>query len=482
MAKRNNKNKQLKNRTDTNNINEKIITKKNIHSKEHLEELSNNIDITTTTSNIKINESIQENNTHVKPSSSRDEVEVDKIFKLLQEAKDELKSKNTFKKDRQERIEQIISDIPKNGAEELSNIKELDNIEKSELTEEDFILTEEITETQAEQAQKPSLGKKAKKESHIINYLLLMIIFILVFLLYDNNKLIKLTSNKEDTKTKSLKFSDLPQNLRNEYIPKHVVVQAQEQTKDLIEKSQLLITQNKLLETKIKSISLEKDNKIIMKNEQKVKNNRNLLKELTALKNEQSIYSNKVVALNIEKKKNQEKLELLVKENKLLEKSVQDFKMSKEKQVLAKEKAKTQTPSDKYQKILNKEVFPAIKSTSTKYEILKCYDLQPGEFYLSSKCKNDISKFASTNSKALRFEIIGVVDQTDFTSLYKEDTTSLNALELQKYNAMGLARYRVLETSWFLSTQLKDIILTPVNYTITSKKTNRGSIIRAYYK
>ncbi len=255
MAKRNNKNKQLKNRTDTNNINEKIITKKNIHSKEHLEELSNNIDITTTTSNIKINESIQENNTHVKPSSSRDEVEVDKIFKLLQEAKDELKSKNTFKKDRQERIEQIISDIPKNGAEELSNIKELDNIEKSELTEEDFILTEEITETQAEQAQKPSLGKKAKKESHIINYLLLMIIFILVFLLYDNNKLIKLTSNKEDTKTKSLKFSDLPQNLRNEYIPKHVVVQAQEQTKDLIEKSQLLITQNKLLETKIKSIS-----------------------------------------------------------------------------------------------------------------------------------------------------------------------------------------------------------------------------------
>ncbi len=474
MAKRNNKNKQLKNKTETNNSNEKSIQNKKINSKEHLEELSNNIDITTTTSNTKISESIQENNSHVKPSSSRDEVEVDKIFKLLQEAKDELKSKNTFKKDRQERIEQIISDIPKNNEDELKNIEKLEDIEKLKFTEEKSILSEEIIENKIEVPKKSSLIKNSKKESHIINYLLLVIIFILIFLLYDNNKLIKLTFNEEDSKKETLKFSELPQNLQNEYISKDVVVQAQEQTKDFIEKSKLLITQNKFLETKIKSITLE--------NEQKIKTNRSLLEELRALKKEQSIYRNKVVALNIEKKKNEEKFELLVRQNILLEKALEDFKVSKEKLALAKDNTNTQTPTDKYQKVLDKEVFPAIKSTSTNYKILKCYDLQPGEFYLSSTCKKDISKFASTNSKALRFEIIGVVDQTDFTSLYKDDVTSLNALELQKYNAMGLARYRVLETSWFLSTQLKDIILTPVNYTITSRKTNRGAIIRAYYK
>jgi len=482
MAKRNNKNKQLKNRNETNNSNENSVQNKNINSKEHLEKLSNNIDITTTISNIETSESIQENNSHVKPSSSRDEVEVDKIFKLLQEAKDELKSKNTFKRDRQERIEQIISDIPNNDVEELKNIEDLEDIEKFELTEEKLILKDEINENKIEVPNISSSVKKTKKESHIINYLLLVIIFILVFLLYDNNQLIKLTSNKEDTKKETLKFSDLPQNLQNNYISKNIVVLAQEQTQDLIEKSKLLITQNKFLESKIKSITLENENKVIIKNEQKVKNNRNLLKELTALKNEQSIYSNKVVALNIEKKKNKEKFELLLKQNKLLEKIVEDFKTSKEKEVLTKDNTNTQIPTDRYQEVLDKEVFPAIKSTSANYKILKCYDLKPGEFYLSSKCKNDISQFASTNSKAVRFEIIGVVDQTDFTSLYKDDTTSLNALELQKYNAMGLARYRVLETSWFLSTQLKDIILTPVNYTITSKKTNRGSIIRAYYQ
>ena len=141
-----------------------------------------------------------------------------------------------------------------------------------------------------------------------------------------------------------------------------------------------------------------------------------------------------------------------------------------------------ESSEDKYKIIVDKEVFPAVKSTSKDYKILKCYDLEPGQFYLSSKCKKDISQFVKINKKALRFEVIGVVDQRDFSSLYTQDIKSKNASELQKYNTMGLARYRVLETSWFLNEQLKDIVLTPVNYTLTSKKTNRGSIIRAYYK
>ncbi|NQY94791.1 MAG: hypothetical protein HRT43_11535, partial [Campylobacteraceae bacterium] len=422
-------------------------------------------------------ESIQENNTHVKPSSSRDDVEVDKIFKLLQEAKEELKNKNTFNRDRKERIDQIISDIPRKDTEEnFEYVQKQDAVKVQEEKENDDNLSLEPSSIKQK--------KKSKKDSHLISYLLLSIVFILLFLLFDNNNIIKLASANEQIKKEELKFSDLAPNLQNEYIPKHAVIQTQEQTKDLIEKSKLLIEQNRFLEEKIKSISTENGNKLVIEKEQKVKNNRNLLKELTAFKNEQAIYSNKVATLNIKNTKNKVALALLENQNKLFQKKVEDLKKSKEVKVEIKTKKEVQkeTTVDKYQKVLDKEVFPAIKSTSTDYKILKCYDLVPGQFYLSSKCKKDISTFASSNSNASRFEIIGVVDQIDFTTLYKEDVTSHNALELQKYNAMGLARYRVLETSWFLSTQLKDIILTPVNYTITSKKTNRGSIIRAYYK
>jgi len=478
MAKKNNKNRQTKNRNETNKVHEETQKTPEVNPKEYLEELNNNIDITPVSAQKE--ETTQENNVDITPSSSREDVEVDKIFKLLQEAKDELKNKNNFKKDRNERISKIINDMPvtiiqdEETQSENSNPKKVEEIEII-----DASIIEKNSNTQK--------VLKSKKDSHIISYLLVLIIFILVFLLFDNNNIIKLNANTTHAvTTKDLQFIDLPTNIQNEFISKTTVMQAQVQTKDLLEKSKLLIDQNKLLEEQIESLKKKNVNEENTAKEKNVKNNRNLLKENDALKHEQNIYSNKVVALKISNKRNKEKIELLSGKNELLEKALVQLKQNQKVQakatpviaaVIAKE-----SQEDRYKKIVDEEVFPAVKSTSKEYKVLKCYDLKPGQFYLTSKCKKDITQFVKVNKDALRFEIIGVVDQTDFTSLYEQDVKSEKALELQKYNTMGLARYRVLETSWFLSEQLEKVVLTPVNYTLTSKKTNRGSIIRAYYK
>jgi len=475
MAKKNNRNKQVKNKTEVKKTLDTSLESQKTNPKEHLEDLSNNIDIKSVSIQESKNENIQENNENIIPSSSREEVEVDKIFKLLQEAKDELKNKNNFQKDRNERINKIIDDIPTQTMEEKESLS-VDSVQFEEDTREEEIKTDVDEESSEIKEELPP-----KKDSHIISYLLVLIIFILVYLLLDNNNTIKLNANTQTLK-QDLRFTDLTQELQNEYISRTAVNQSQEQTKELMEKSKLLIEQNKMLEDKIQSLNKEKLSKIDASKEEKVKNNRNLLKEISALKNEQNIYSGKVVALKISNKKNINKMDLLKEKNEVLEEAI--IKLKENNQVPS--KVTTATPSesqeDRYKKIVDKEVFPAVKSTSKDYKILKCYDLNPGQFYLSSKCKKDISQFVKINKKALRFEVIGVVDQKDFSSLYTQDTKSKNALELQKYNTMGLARYRVLETSWFLNEQLKDVVLTPVNYTLTSKKTNRGSIIRAYYK
>ena len=424
----------------------------------------------------------QENNEHIIPTSSRKDVEVDKIFQLLQDAKNELKNKNHFKKERQDRIEKIISDIPSESLSKLSQ-EPISDIAQ-EVIEEDEVPTPlhivEKNVSDIHDAPEPITQEKHKsnKSSHLISYLLSAIVLILVFLLFD------ITQNKQtNTQTQNnFTFENLAKNIQEQYVNKVQMLKIQTQTKELISKSKLLIEKNKLQSDEINQLTLAVQKSVI--SEKKVHNNRDLLKENILLKKEQSAYSNKLVALKLKTKEQTEKIVLIEQQLQTIQVQNQTKKalLSKSKKTTTLTEDEKRINNSKYQQVLDKEVFPAIISTSKNYDILKCYDLKPGEFYLSAKCKKDIEKFVSKNSNALRFEVIGVVDNTDFTSFYKHKIDTKEALELRKYNAMGLARYRVLETSWFLNEQQKNITLSPVNYTLTSKKSNRGSIVRAYYK
>ncbi|PHO18639.1 hypothetical protein CPU12_04995 [Malaciobacter molluscorum LMG 25693] len=54
--------------------------------------------------------------------------------------------------------------------------------------------------------------------------------------------------------------------------------------------------------------------------------------------------------------------------------------------------------------------------------------------------------------------------------------------QIQKYIINGISRDRVVEAFWVIKEIIgdKNIILTPVNYNIISKESNKGIIIRAY--
>ncbi len=448
MPNKTNSNENIKDEVLSNKQENEITPNQEKTSSEHFEELTNNID---------------NKSDHIEPTSSRKDVEVDKIFQLLKDAKDELKNKSNQKKERKERIDQIINDIPKSTIIKLAEEKKTREDEKNGIEEEEKKSDSSISFDENIDNIVEDNNKRCPKSLTII---LLLVIFALTFILYDNllnnNSILKLNKSL-------MSFNALPSNIQKRYVTKEEVEKTQNQLSELIHKSKLLIKENEKLENKIHTLKIQNIKEI--DESLTSSNNNDLIKKIKSLKDERSINQNKINSLIENQSINKEKIAKLRKQILRLE----------NKKVITIE---TETHIKKISNnkvLLTNEIFPAIVSTSKNYKILKCYDLGISEFYLSPKCKRDIAKFAKENRKAKRFEIIGVVDVLDFTSVYKNNPKTKNAQTLKKFNSMGLARYRVLETSWFLNEQLDNIVLTPVNYTITSKKNNRGSIIRAYY-
>lgn len=131
-----------------------------------------------------------------------------------------------------------------------------------------------------------------------------------------------------------------------------------------------------------------------------------------------------------------------------------------------------------------KEYFNAMKSTS-----LKCYDFSAGRTQPTQQCRKKIEKFLTTNKDALRFEVIPVIGKGD-NKIYdnlkaKIDLTKLDKAlnkKVEKYMFRGLARDRVIETTWYIKDVLKKPgVITTTNYYATSKQENRGIIIKAYH-
>ncbi len=135
---------------------------------------------------------------------------------------------------------------------------------------------------------------------------------------------------------------------------------------------------------------------------------------------------------------------------------------------------------------LNKENFKTFYN-SQKFKTLKCYDFKAGDVFPTKSCKANLSTFLQNNNEAIRFEIIPVLAEDDniiFNKLKSDIKSHENLFKqrVEEYLYRGLSRERVLETSWYVKNALgEDIVLTPTNYYVKSKKNNKGIIIKAYY-
>jgi len=427
----------------------------------------------------------QENNKHITPSSTKESVAINEISDLLKTANNKSKqNKSNENKENEERIREIVEKISKKLSQNEMPTKSKEELEnKPTLSKEDK--SEEVFNSLTIEKSTPTQNNTSSNV--FLNSLLFITVLAVGYLVYDKNiqekpTFIDLEQNiqeryvlkdKQQTPLDELKFNNLPNDIQDKYILKKEILKIKQYTNLIIKKSQSLEIKNEALTKQVDALKIKNINGT--QNIKLVNGNKRLLLQNKRLKKEQELYTNKLVASKIARTNDKKQIDKLLLEKVQLAKEIKKTKvLKKEAQVNT-----LNTSTKDYSDIIKQELFPATKSTSKNFKIVKCYDVPAASFYLSQTCKRDITKFLKTNKKAKRFEIIGVVDEKDISLLSGQKKTKE---ELKKYVTMGIARYRVLETSWLITEVLgKDIVLSPVNYTITSKKNNRGSIIRAHY-
>ena len=118
---------------------------------------------------------------------------------------------------------------------------------------------------------------------------------------------------------------------------------------------------------------------------------------------------------------------------------------------------------------------------SQKYETYKCYDFKVGQASFPNECKSSLKEFLIKNEDSFKLEITAVVSPDDIELINKAKLGDAS-VKMREYIIRGFSRERVLETTFYIKDFIKDdIILTPVNYYVTSKKLSKGIIIKAYY-
>ncbi|WP_419768752.1 hypothetical protein [Arcobacter sp.] len=118
---------------------------------------------------------------------------------------------------------------------------------------------------------------------------------------------------------------------------------------------------------------------------------------------------------------------------------------------------------------------------SNKYEIYKCYDFKVGIATFPNECKKTLKDFLAKNKDSFKLEVTAVISPDDKEIIKKANLENASDT-LKEYIIRGFSRQRVLETSFYIRDVLKDdVILTPVNYYVKSKKLSKGIIIKAYY-
>jgi len=119
----------------------------------------------------------------------------------------------------------------------------------------------------------------------------------------------------------------------------------------------------------------------------------------------------------------------------------------------------------------------------TKYKTYTCKDMLKGSFYIPKSCTKMLYKFLDKNKDAKMFEVIGVVDASEFKVLtkIKEPQNKSKVIKIANFAQLGLAYRRVKEGKWAIRYYLdKNVNIQVVNYIIKSKKKSKGFVVRAY--
>lgn len=124
-------------------------------------------------------------------------------------------------------------------------------------------------------------------------------------------------------------------------------------------------------------------------------------------------------------------------------------------------------------------------------DFAKCYDMEVGKYSISSQCRKNIIAFVDKHKNAKYFEIIGIIDETEFTLFKNLQTNSFIYDKLKvtqhtidtmkKLSQSGLAKHRAIEANWVIKahTQKKAQVYN-ANYNLLSNDGKKGFVIRAY--
>ena len=133
-------------------------------------------------------------------------------------------------------------------------------------------------------------------------------------------------------------------------------------------------------------------------------------------------------------------------------------------------------------KVVKEVMVPTLAIDKTKFNTFTCKTLTKRSIDINQQCIRDLNIFLNKNSKARVFEVIGLVDNREFSLISKlEDVYGKTKVKkLSLYTQIGLSRQRVIEASWIIKKHLGSFVkIDTVNYSVTLKN-RRGFIVRAY--
>lgn len=145
---------------------------------------------------------------------------------------------------------------------------------------------------------------------------------------------------------------------------------------------------------------------------------------------------------------------------------------------------KIQTPKTQ-ETILQKTVEKEIKTASldnsqtsltkviepkTPFNLIYCYNFEPAKYTFTSSCQKQLEEFIQKNSKALRYEIIGLIDVEDVKNLNNKG----------EINQGVLAKNRIISVQEFLKNKTQ-VPLSNHFYYLKSELPMRGFVLRAYF-
>ena len=153
-------------------------------------------------------------------------------------------------------------------------------------------------------------------------------------------------------------------------------------------------------------------------------------------------------------------------------------------QTVVKPIEKIQTPKTQ-ETILQKTVEKEIKAASldnsqtsltkviepkTPFNLIYCYNFEPAKYTFTSSCQKQLEEFIQKNSKALRYEIIGLIDVEDVKNLNNKG----------EINQSVLAKNRIISVQEFLKNKTQ-VPLSNHFYYLKSELPMRGFVLRAYF-